>query len=793
MISRTAMLLCGAACGLATLAIPQAAWAQVQTDPLAPASSQPEAATGSTIVVTGRLRDQSVQDTPSSVVAVAGEELQSAGIVDIQSLATLIPNFQYATPPGASDNLFVRGLGTTGSGPHFEPAVGQQINGIFTTRSRFGRMAFLDLAQVELLRGPQGAVTGKNTSLGLLNLVPNRPTDRFEASLFAGYDFDNNEGYEVEGVVSGPLSENVRARLAASYKDREGHIENIATGQTSPEPEDFTIRAMLDFDLGDRLSVELMGQYADGKRTGQARELTACNNPAAVAAAFGVAEDCRLDGKNSNVAFFDGVQIPEQLDIEAAILSMTAHYELTDAITLTSITGYTDYDILDQFDSDLSPLASQTIANAEGYEQFSQEVRFSGELAAGVDFIIGALYSEYDLDFLQEADFAVAPGAGTPLRRRQTAQQHNETYSAFADLSFELSPELTVSGGVRYISEDRAATAAQNNLTIFTDTNQFARCAGTDLDGSGLVDQANEFAGGAGFRICSDVSGKETDKDVTFNGNLQYRPIDGTMLYASFATGFKAGGFNLVSGLTQQIASTTFSFEPETTTNYELGGRHEIDVGAADLVFNWTFYRLEIEDQQVSSNDPVIIAQRVTNAGEARSQGVEIDGSLRAGGFRLGFSGAYTDAKYTEYLNAPCFTGQTAAQGCVGGVQDRSGTDITNAPEWQGTGNLSYEFVLGNGMTLTPFAELEYRDGFFTDVDLDPRSIQDSFVKLNASITLAADDERWNIALVGRNLTDEIVQTFSGPTTAVNAFGGGGFYAFSEPGRTIALRGRFNF
>jgi outer membrane receptor protein involved in Fe transport len=318
-----------------------------------------------------------------------------------------------------------------------------------------------------------------------------------------------------------------------------------------------------------------------------------------------------------------------------------------------------------------------------------------------------------------------------------------------------------VSGGVRYISEDRAATAAQNNLTIFTDTNQFARCAGTDLDASGLVDQANEFAGGAGFRICSDVSGKETDKDVTFNGNLQYRPIDGTMLYASFATGFKAGGFNLVSGLTQQIASTTFSFEPETTTNYELGGRHEIDVGAADLVFNWTFYRLEIEDQQVSSNDPVIIAQRVTNA--------------------------------AEYLNAPCFTGQTAAQGCVGGVQDRSGTDITNAPEWQGTGNLSYEFVLGNGMTLTPFAELEYRDGFFTDVDLDPRSIQDSFVKLNASITLAADDERWNIALVGRNLTDEIVQTFSGPTTAVNAFGGGGFYAFSEPGRTIALRGRFNF
>ena len=158
------------------------------------------------ITVTARKQEESLQDVPISIQAISGDQIAEQGILDIQQLAPYTPNFSYITAAGASDLYFMRGLGTYGSGIHFEPSIGQVFNGFFSTRSRLGRSALIDVAQVEVLKGPQGAIIGKNTSLGAINIRSNRPTEEFESQIAVQYNFEASEGFEIEGMLSGSIS-----------------------------------------------------------------------------------------------------------------------------------------------------------------------------------------------------------------------------------------------------------------------------------------------------------------------------------------------------------------------------------------------------------------------------------------------------------------------------------------------------------------------------------------------------------------------------------------------------------
>ena len=248
------------------------------------------------ITVLARKRAESLQNVPISVQAVSGEEISSQGLYDLAALAPYTPNFSMVQAPGASDLFFMRGLGTYGSGVHFEPSVGQVFNGYFSTRSRLSRTALIDVAQVEVLKGPQGAIIGKNTSLGALNITSNRPTEDFEAAFSAAYNFEASEGYEVQGVISGPLSDNVRGRVVVDYQDVDGWVDNLETGELLQMKQDLTLRAMLDVDFTDSFSGEFLYQFSDLDRNGKAREATFCFDEAA-ANAIGL--DCNLDGTNN--------------------------------------------------------------------------------------------------------------------------------------------------------------------------------------------------------------------------------------------------------------------------------------------------------------------------------------------------------------------------------------------------------------------------------------------------------------------------------------------------------------
>ncbi|MEM8981797.1 MAG: TonB-dependent receptor [Pseudomonadota bacterium] len=780
------------------------------------------------IVVTARKKDETITDLPASVAVLGGGEMQTRGVLDIELLATAIPNFSYTTNVGASDNLFIRGIGTVGAGPQFEPAVGQVINGVAFSRSRIGRAGLIDTAQVEVLRGPQGAVTGRNTSLGLVNIVPNKPTDEFEASVFGSVDFEAVEGFQLEGVLSGPISDSVRGRLAVNFKDQDGLLDNInpAVGGTSQTKDDFTVRGILDFDLGDRTNVELLGQFVDASRDGKSREIIDCVDPAAFLAAIG--DDCELNRTHVNQATFAGTDIAETFEIEMTFLTGTINFDVTDSIVLTSITSFTDTTISDVVDTDLSNRERFLLANAEEFSQFTQEVRFSGDISPELGFILGGIYTDYEVDFYQSSDANFTANAG---RRHQISQQRNEAISVFGDLTYAATDTVDISGGVRIIREDRAGRAGQVLSDLYSFSNERGACGGgSGLFGCRFFPDIPEFAAGTVFAGLPAPTGTFTsvpsfaggpffetdDDDVTWNVNAKWRPTDNSLYYVSAATGFKAGAFNLLAlNPDNALNALNFSADPETSTNLELGGRHTVDFDSARLNFNWTLYQLEVQDQQLSNLDPVTVVQSVVNAGEARSRGFEVDGSIVSDTTTFGYSLAYTDAEYTDFPLGTCYVGQTVqaapasgsfaigelgsglcgptlVNGTVVNVQNRTGTTLVQAPEWQANVNLQRDFAVGENLVLTPFIELQFVGEHFTDTELRPESENSDFTLVNARLTLADSDGKWNVALVGQNLSDETYITFYNESGQLTPLSGGSF-GFPNIGRQVALRARFNF
>ena len=268
----------------------------------------------------------------------------------------------------------MRGLGTYGSGVHFEPSVGQVFNGYFSTRSRLSRTALIDVAQVEVLKGPQGAIIGKNTSLGALNITSNRPTADFEGRMSVAYNTEASEGYEVQAIVSGPLSDRMRGRVVVDYQDVDGWVDNRVTGKTVQQKEDLTFRAMLDFDFSDSFTGEFLYQYSDLDRNGKPREAAFCFDEAA---ANGLGIECNQDRANNTAnlqrlapggALFDP---GEPYTSESHLFGATLIWEF-DTFDITSLTNFTSYDIADNFSGGITPVERAAIRNTEEFDQFYQ-------------------------------------------------------------------------------------------------------------------------------------------------------------------------------------------------------------------------------------------------------------------------------------------------------------------------------------------------------------------------------------------------------------------------------------
>ncbi|MDJ0698679.1 MAG: TonB-dependent receptor [Woeseiaceae bacterium] len=773
------------------------------------------------ITVTAAYREQGLQDVPVSVSAVTGELITSGAMQKAEDIQFRVPNFS-VTETGIATNIFIRGIGS-GINQGFEQSVGTYIDGVHYGRAQMVRAPFLDLQRVEVLRGPQSILFGKNSVAGALNITTARPTEEFEGSFFAGYEFEDEETI-IEGVVSGAFSDTVRGRLAARYRDHLGYMDNATTGFNEPARDDIVVRGTLEFDITEDVMATFKAEMSEfdvfGRHIEIVNESPAAGGPfqglqynQILAGFFGadssVSNVVRDDVRSSNGDFSFNESESFVLTLDWAI----GEHDLK------SITALTNFEYDESCDCDFTGANVFFADLQEEYEQFSQEFRLSSPLRDDWDYIVGVYYQTSDHTYndqiivpansvLVPAINLSAPGFGDLVAGTQAARianVDNDVLSGFAQVSWHVSDTFTVQLGGRITQDDRSGDRtlgielidgsplpAQQVPAPLVYANAFG-ISSTNL--AALGPQGQFFISQLG---ALPVSG-ERDKSK-FSHELKgiWDVNDDVMLYATWANGFKSGSFDFRANNRNFYPdmATSFEFDDEEATNYELGGKFVLGGGTAEI--NAAAFITEFEDLQISIFDG-ILGFNVGNAAAADIVGLEIDGRWAAGEY-LTISGGFaiTDFEFTDFRNGQCYFGRTPDVDLDGDgtpeLCDYSGESNQMLSDFQGNVSFDWLYPMANSWVLNARLDVFYTSKYDASATYDPLLVQDAYTKTDLRLALAADDGAWEVAVLGKNLGDERVLSFGGDTPlAGSTFGAKSNYAFYGQGRTVTLQALFRF
>jgi outer membrane receptor protein involved in Fe transport len=778
------------------------------------------------VTVTARKKEESLSDVPISISAVSGDFLQESNLSDLLGLADEIPNLSFGEAFNSSDRFAIRGVSTNGNNIGFEQAVGFNIDGYYFGRSRFGQTMFLDLERVEVLKGPQNTLIGKNNTAGAINITTRKPGDEFGGYLATSYDFEAGEGFAVEGAVDLPLGNNVRSRIAARLEDKDGYMEHGLTGSdVSGARDNFTIRGIVQWDITERVDATLLYQYGEIDRGARPREAGGnCNVAHPI-------DDCSYNNVKYEAAFWAGENREDDFVTETdySMVGLTFNWQLNDSWTLSSLTNFTSYEGNDLSESNFDQTIDATLAQIQDeFEQFSQEVRLLGSLSESVDLIAGVYYNDNTVDAAHSLLFCGGPvncsDASSPtyggLMRNFDSTQDAETISVFGQIDFSLGDTLTLGIGGRFTTEDKKANGRKWVSDLGDGSSGFVghqMGGGTPLPGT-------DFAGGGGCTSLPSLGGPRRDlngrtvgcygplvsgsnggsfsrseDDFSPNAVLTWQPSDEHMLYVSYSEGFKGGGYQLWPVGGGALTAAEIEFDGETAESFEAGGKHTLL--ASTLQVNWSAWSTEVQGLQVAAFDPVITAQNIVNAGQTTSEGVEGDFIwLPDASHRISASFAYTDATYDSYEGANCYPGQTPEMGCVGRQQSLTGQSVSYAPEWQYIFSVDGAYSFAANMEWGWRAAYNWRDDQFIGTTNHPAAdVQEAYGKFNASLFLASADGKWRVSLIGTNLNDENVGTGANHGRMMNLLPERGVtpaiptLVFMAPGRQVAIQGRFNF
>lgn len=743
---------------------------------VAAADQAAERSVGQDIVVTARRRDESLLDVPVAVSAVGAAEINRYAATDLGKIGQLVPQVIIAkTGGGAGASFSIRGVGSSALDAGIDQTVALNLDGLMLSRGRLVTQSFFDVSQVEVLKGPQALFFGKNSPGGVISLRTNGPTRELEGYVRAGYEFNANERY-AEAAISGPISDTLGFRVAVRGSQMDGYIENVAGPVTLPSAPDFPSqgaahrrdpgtkeilgRLTLKWEPTDAFdaTLKVFGSRLRDHGETAGTELICSGSPRTVDLLSGqiVTDpygDCALNGKRSlgapNAAIAanypnsnGGVPITKY---SSFLSSLSMNWKL-DQVTFTSATGYWRYknDGFDNFAFDSSPAVLGV--NGDESSAFTQEFRFNTDLEGALNFA-GGLYFE---DSKRETrGHGFIGNVGPDPRNGQTnnwtllTDNKGKTYSAFGQAIWQVVPTVELAGGARWTHEKKRSTLGNSfvnqNIVPF-----------------GILANEGEFS-----------TGNFKDTNWSPEATLSWHPTPRTTLYAAYKTGYKSGGFSNPAILSQGQSANNLGFAPEKAEGGEIGFKGSFMNGR--LTVSSAIYRYKYDGLQLTSFNPSPPSFTIRNAASARTSGAEIETSYSiTPDFQLRFSGGYNRAKYLSFTAAPCYAGQTAATGCTaGGTQDLSGTPLVRAPKWNLTGGATYDTPVSGNVNLGLSADANYSSGYWLLENQNPVGWQDGFVRLNATVRLHEADDKWELAFIGRNLTNE----YYGVAAAEKPFG----------------------
>lgn len=776
------------------------------------------------ILVTAQRRSENLQDVPIAVSAFSPDQLQARGVSSTLDVAQYVPNFVALnnTGLGSSNAFFIRGMGNTESIPTFDPPVGTYVDDIYLSRQNANNISLFDVERVEVLRGPQGTLFGRNTTGGAVNVILREPDDEFGGYMELGYGrFDKKV---VRGSVDVPVVDTLAVKVSGYWQDDDGYAKNITTGDRLNDEDGWGLRLGIKGELSP--SVRWNGSYARIVANGENILNYDCNpaDPTDCDGRFvttGLPEGGTADSSPYAPLDIRGRKANYLLGNRTGTDLVTSDFEidLSDNVTVNLITGFvnqTQQYGMDFYDGRTAPTIANPYPTVTGYsrggfvilndgqhEQFSQEVKFTGSLADGfVDFVGGAFYlvEENRTDF---ADlFSLSENVQLLLADR-ILRNKAEALAGYAQTDFNITDQFKLTAGVRYTDETKTIDISDNR----------AQCNASGPLPANCLDSANLIAP-SGLEIPNEQSvGIWTPRFA-----VSYEPNRSLLLFASATRGFKSGGWN-ARGSTP---ATLLPFGPEKVWSYEAGVKS--DLFNRILRANVTFFWMDVKDLQTPSGlvGPTgAITFLTRNFADYQNKGVEAEFILAPmDGLNLYANVGYQDDKYVIDRDAPAFDeygiqsvaaqqaacleqlaagnvpGGPGAAACGAGIITVDGeiASPVRTPDWTLAFGGSYEAELGSsGMTLVPSVNATYRseqwvstsnftiysgeisgaNGTFPANPFDGNLIAGAYSKalwtVNAGLSLNGPDNDWQLSLQCTNCFDATSsQTSLANTTYIN-------------------------
>jgi iron complex outermembrane receptor protein len=704
-----------------------------------------DATTLDAITVTARKREETLQDVPVAVTAFTPETLEKLNVQDLGDLGAQVPNLTIYAARGSSSTAtaYIRGIGQADPLWGVDPGVGIYLDDVYIARPQGALLDVFDVGRIEVLRGPQGTLYGKNTIGGAIKYISRGLPTRTEG--FASVTVGNYNQLDAKAAIGGPIGgedSGLRARVSVASMNRDGFGTNLTSGQDVSDKEINAARFHLGAFAGDDFDVQFTLDWMDDQSGVRGAQMLAPNPLAPAFPPLGDRYDIRSGMPNVNDTVMKGA-------------SATVNWRPSEDWAFKYVIAKRESDTETNIDFDTTPLPLVDVRAFYSDSQVSNELQANYDGGGRARGVMGLYFFSGDAGgqvLNQFSNPLLPPALTNPLFGDTQGVVQTESVAVYADWTFDLTDRLTLDVGARYTDEDKHALA----LNRFYLTNSYETSWGTAAN----FDKTVNF------------------KNVSPKVSLDYEISDEVMVYGLATRGFKSGGYNIRANTTA-VPRSGEPFDDEVVDSYEIGSKMSLMDNS--LFLNLAYFHNKYKDIQLSvftsftlPNGSQSFFGDFTNAGRGTVQGVEVEYQwLPSQHWLISGNLAWLDAEYDEFI--------------TGGVNVADTQRFTNAPEFSGALNLEYRTPLANGGNLSARVGYSYQGEVWPTTDLSPAIRQNGYGLVGAGVIWKANDA-WTFSLQGSNLADEEYRT-----TGYNIAAYGVLTGFYGPPRQYSLTARYDF